>query len=249
MGTSADFGGPRGGDWTAYKRAASNYARFGEEKQRKKLIHAFARARSGGGGGAGGGGGGGAGGGGGVGAAIVGSGPGIAAFATDVARNGLTDALDKLGLREVIGKDRYEVMGALVDALTGDGATHEDEHARAALVAAMPILFPDDADDFDALDSAPVDEARVTEFLEFWATEVVMSELSLILDKHLQKCETAAEQAQRESDLHADVSSYMKLETGDRESVNIDWRGQEGIDIMANVRDNVEALMLAEGDE
>ena len=258
MGTSTDFGGPRGGDWTAYKRAASNYARFGQEKQRKKLIHAFAHAYSSGRGPGAGAGAGGPGGGGGaaggtvgprVGGAIIGSGPRIAAFATDVVRDGLSEALDKLGLRATIGKDRYEVLGGLLDALTGDGATHEDQHAKAALVEAMPILFPDDADDYEALENAPIDEARVTAFLEFWATEVIMSELSLTLDKHLQKCETVAEQTQRESDLRADISSYMKLETGDRASVDIDWRGPEGTQIMGDVRDNVEALMLAEGDE
>src|SRR4051794_18389937 len=106
MGTSSDYTGGTGGSWTPYKHAASNFARRGGSKRAEKVLARYVGALGGaqkasvsGR------------------AAGVGAGQGIGAFGAGLASDGFTPTLDRFGLGHLVGKDRYDVLDGLVEAL------------------------------------------------------------------------------------------------------------------------------------
>ena len=55
---------------------------------------------------------------------------------------GLTATLEALGLGHLVGRDRFEVLDGLLDALGGDGASLEDQAVSAALIDAFETSTP-----------------------------------------------------------------------------------------------------------
>jgi hypothetical protein len=245
MGTSADFGGPKGGEWTKYKMASANYVRYGGERQRRRLLNTFAKAVASGGG-RGGGAAGGGGRGGRVGAGAIASGQAIAAFGATLANEGLDAALTEIGLAEFIGRDRFEVLGAILDALTGDGSTLDESHAKAALNEAMAEMFPDDAQDYGDLAAAAFDGDRFRTFVETFIGYYVYNEMALVLAKHLQKCDTVAEQNERSNDLREHISSLVTIETHGRDLLQIDWAAEDGRHVLDAVVDDLQSILEAD---
>jgi hypothetical protein len=246
MGTSADFGGPKGGAWTAYKSASANYARHGGERQRKRLLSTFAKAVASGGGGGGDDGGGGGGGGGRVGDGSVPHAQLIAAFGATLANEGLDAALTEVGLQHLIGGDRFDVLGELLEELTGDGSTLDDTHAKAALNDAMGEVFPEAAQDYEQLSAVTMDDRALTRYVEKFVASYVFHEMTLVVSRHLLKCSTVAEQQERAYDLRSHITSLVAIETQGQDVKQIDWRGAEGRATLDAVVDNLQSILEAE---
>jgi hypothetical protein len=238
MGTSADFGGPTGGAWTTYKHAAARYARLGGETNRNRLLKSYAKAVASGGGGGGGGGR--------VGGGAVSRAQVIAGFGATLAEDGLDAALAELGLEDLIGGDRFDVLGGLLDELTGDGSTLDDAHAKAALNDAMAEVFPEDAQTYEQLSAVVVDEQKFTRLLGKFVSAYVYHDMKLVLAKHLQKCATVAEQQQRERDLRGYIDSLVAIETQGRDYKRINWNGAEGQAVFDTVVDNLQTILEAD---
>lgn len=162
MGTSGDRDGGRGGAWTPLKHAATDYAKSsggggGSDKQAQRLIERHVAVLGGSGSAAR--------------TALAGaSGLGaLGGFFADYALGGLTQVLQTLGLKHLVGSDRFDVLDELVSALAGDGADLESQAARDAQCDVLDEFFGE-ATEWEALATLPVSAPEVADLLaEFLA--------------------------------------------------------------------------------
>lgn len=230
MGTSKDYSGGKGGDWTPYKHAASNFTRYGGGDGRaEKVLSRYVAAMGGS-------------------AALstsvgaraaVRSTQGVAGFATGLATEGLSRTLERLGLDQLIGQDRYEVLNGLLEALAGDGSTLEDRAVLAALCEAFEELFPDDAETYNELEATTLDEAGVAGLIERFVARWVYDRMLPTIAKKFADITDPAVVRRRDDELRERISLLAKLELQGRSPLEINWPGDEGRDILGKL---VEAI-------
>ena len=230
MGTSKDYSGGKGGDWTPYKHATSTFARYGGGSGRaEKVLSRYVAAQGGA-------------------AALsssagaraaVGSTQGVAGFATGLAVDGLTPTLQRLGLGHLVGRDRYEVLDGLLEALAGDGSTLEDRAVLAALCEAFEELFPDDAESYDELEATTLDEAGVATLVERFVARWVYDRMLPTLAKKFADISDPDVVRRRDNELRERIVLLAKLELQDRSALDVDWTGDEGRDILQGLVDAI----------
>jgi hypothetical protein len=224
MGTSSDYSGGTGGAWTPYKHAASNFARRGGGERAQRVLALYVGALGGAGAAAGGGGAGG-----------VSAGQGVGAFGSGLASEGLTATLEKLGLDHLVGASRFDVLDGLLDALGGDGGTLEDQAVNQALCEAFAHLYPEDAETYEELEAVTLDENGVAEFLEYFVAEWAYARLLPTLAEKFTHIEDPAVAEARDSELRERLGLLVTLGLGERSPLSIDWRGDEGRDVLDRV--------------
>lgn len=228
MGTSSDYTGGRGGNWTPYKHAASNFARHGGDQRVDKVLARYVGALGGASAAASSGR-----------SAGVGAGQAIGALGAGLASEGLTPTLERLGLGHLVGRDRYDVLDGLVEELIGDGGTLEDQAVERAIVEAFQKLFPDDALDYEDLESVQLDSDDVVRLIEYaiaaWAYARMLPTLAEKFS-HIEDRELAT---RRYGELRERMTKLVRLEIGDRSALEIDWRGTEGEALLDTVVDQL----------
>lgn len=237
MGTSKDYSGGTGGNWTPYKHAAANFARRGGGERAEKVLGRYVAAM------------------GGAGAltgasaqAAVGSTQGVAAFGSGLAADGLTRTLERLGLGHLVGQDRYEVFDGLLEALAGDGATLEDRAVLAALCEAFEELFPDDAESYGELQAVTLDADGVIELIERFVARWVYDRMLPTLAEKFAHIADAAVVRRRNDELRERIRLLAKLELEDRNVLTIDWNGDEGRDMLGRLVEDIYEDMEDLGD-
>jgi hypothetical protein len=228
MGTSSDYTGGSGGNWTPYKHAASNFARHGGPTRAQKVLARYVSAIGGASAAASSGR-----------AAAVSAGQGIAAFGTGLAADGLTPTLERLGLGHLVGGDRFDVLDGLVEVLAGDGGSREDQAVEAAIIEAFRELYPDDAQTYEELEAVELDVAAVVQFIERFVAEWAYRRLLPTLAEKFSHIENPQVAEQRYNELRARLNALVKLEIGDRSPLDIAWRDQEGEAILSKVVDQL----------
>ena len=226
MGTSSDYGGGTGGNWTSYKVAAANFAKRGGgghriERVLARYVGALGGARAAAGGSAG--------------QAAAASTQGVGAFGAGLASEGLTPTLEAFGLGDLVGGDRFEVLDGLLEALAGDGASLEDQAALAALCEAFERLYPEDAETYEELESVTLDRDGVVKFVEEFVAAWAYHRMLPTLAEKFTHIEDSAEAARRDNLLRERLGLLVKLELEDRDPLAVDWRGEEGRDIADRV--------------
>jgi hypothetical protein len=228
VGTSSDYTGGKGGEWTPYKHAASNFARHGGASRAEKVLARYVGAL------------------GGASAAAasgrqtgVARGQGVAGFGAALAAGGLTPALEALGLGHLVGASRFEVLDGLLDALGGDGGSLEDQAVTRALCEAFAQLYPDDADSYAELEAVEFDAAALERFIEHFVAEWAYARLLPTLAEKFSHIEDAQQAQRRYRELRERIQLLVKLDIGDRDAVAIDWRGPEGNSILTRVVDQL----------
>lgn len=229
MGTSKDYGGGKGGDWTPYKHATSSFARYGGAKRAEKVLSRYVTAM------------------GGASAlsssagarAAVGRTQGVAGFASGLATDGLTPTLQRLGLGHLVGRDRYEVLDGLLEALGGDGSTLEDRAVLAALCEAFEELFPDDAETYDELEATMLDEEGVATLIERFVARWVYDRMLPTLAVKFADISDPDVVRRRDDELRERISLLAKLELQGRSPLTIDWTGDEGRSILGGLVDAI----------
>ncbi len=231
MGTSSDYTGGTGGAWTPYKHAASNFARRGGEGRAERVLARYvgalggASAAAGGGGSAGGGG--------------VASGQGVAAFGAGLATSGLTPTLEALGLGHLLGGSRFDVLDGLLEALGGDGGSLEDQAVNQALCEAFANLYPDDVETYEELEEVVLDDGGLIQFIEFFVAEWAYSRLLPTLAEKFTHIEDPVAAQSRYDELRERMQLLVTLEIGDRSALSIEWRGEEGHQVLTQVVDQL----------
>jgi hypothetical protein len=228
VGTSSDYTGGSGGNWTPYKHAASNFARHGGEGRADKVLARYVGAL------------------GGASAAAasgratgVGAGQAVAAFGSGIAGAGLTATLEGLGLGHLVGQDRYEVLDGLIEELGGDGGSLEDQAVQAAIIEAFRDLYPEDAQTYEELEAVELDGDAVARFIERFVAEWAYARLLPTLAEKFSHIEDPDTAQQRYKALRERLNALVKLELGDRNAVDIAWRAPEGQALLSKVIDQL----------
>jgi len=110
MGTSSDHSGGSGGPWTPFKRAATSYAKHGGADRAGRMLARHVATL------------------GGAAAAAASARTGTTAaqrlggLLAGVATEGLTPTLERFGLADQVGRDRFEVLDALITYIAGSGS-------------------------------------------------------------------------------------------------------------------------------
>lgn len=228
MGTSSDYTGGVGGNWTAYKHAASNFARRGGSERANRALAKYVRALGGAGTAA-------------ASAATTGvaAGQRLADFGTGLTQDGLTPTLQRLGLGHLVGADRIDVLDGLLDALAGDGDSRDDSAVRRALIETFKQLFDEEAQTYEALESAELNQDDlvliIERFVALWGYERMADTIA----EKFAHIENPDEAARRYEQLLARFEALVKLEIGDRDVLSIEWRADEGEAILGAVIDKM----------
>ena len=147
--------------------------------------------------------------------------------------------LQTLGFSNLIGKDAAAIAHTLIDALAGAGATGDDEDARKALAELWDDILGE-AQTYEEVDealSAICDEDSLSNILigfygyyifeQFWRVE-----FRVIADK------VGEQQAEH---MMNEMKEFINLELNDKvcdlgvSIIEIDWTGNQGIDICRQV--------------
>lgn len=159
----------------------------------------------------------------------------IGAFTSNVAALGLSEALRREGLSDLIGRPTAELLNGLIDRLGGPSTTIDHTDARAALSALRDKLLADAAD-AEAVEriltetNANIDQV-LRDFFGFYLFE--------------QFCRVFYERlVQRVGDMQAEnflaqikdfIVSALANRTAGQKIADIDWTGRAGAEIVSDI--------------
>lgn len=241
MGTSKDRDGGSGGDWSPFKRAATDYAkgvsrRGGDPLKVERLLGRHVAVM------------------GGVAGATSSAAAGqrglasLAGLLSGISGQGLTPTLEQIGLGHLVGRDRFDVLDQLVTEIAGDGSDLESQAARDAGCDVLEVLFGEDADSWSDLETTSVTEEQVVELLEMFLAHYIHNRLPVLPERLARLLDHAAVNA-AESQLVETVRGYVHIHMPP-EPLNLDWSGPDGAAFAeAAVQDIYSILDGLAGDE
>lgn len=230
MGTSKGYQAPTSPQWRQLKAEVTRASSAGgiSDAQGRQILGNFVRTNGGSHGMSGGGGG--AGGGSGTGRAARRSGVNFARFAGAVASQGLSKALDSIGLGHLIGKSAGEIAHTLVNELCGDGSTLEEVDARKAMSDLNSKLL-ENATTYEevvqTLEQQMRPESLGPLLFQFFGYYLYHRFCRIFFERLVRKHgeETAATFLGSIQNL---ISSLLKAKTFGRDLMRVAWVGQEG---------------------
>lgn len=233
MGTSIDNPGQSGGAWTDYKRAASQFARSGGTDRAQRTLAGLVQALGGGAGA--------------VSRANAGiaAGQALGAFVAGGAEGGLEGGLDAVGLRDLVGRGRFEVLSALIDRIGGVGENEEAVAARSAVLDVLGELAPE-GDDPDDIGELQLGRDAVREALLLFLTNYIYNRVGAILEQRLARFDDDALIEARDHEMRAYIRSLVELRLRDVDPLTIDWAGGEGRQTLTSVLEGAFRLMDAD---
>jgi hypothetical protein len=233
MGTGIDKPGKSGGDWTDYKRTASNFATYGGSDRAQKTLAALVAVLGGA-------------------AAAVASSPAattagqtLGAFAAGAAEGGLDGGLAAVGLEDLVGGSRFEVLNALIDRIAGTGETEEAVAARSAVLDVLAELIPD-TDDPDEVGEVRLGPEEVRDAILRFLARYVYNRVGEILEQRLARLEDDALIQTRDREMRAYIDSLVRLRLRDLDPLSVDWSAGEGRRVIESILESTFALAQAE---
>lgn len=235
MGTAKDDEGGKGGAWTPYKRAAMSFARHGGEDRAARTLAGLVAVLGGAGG------------------AVARSGGGAAAgqrlgrFMAGTAEGGLAGGLTAVGLGDLVGRSRFEVLTALIDRIAGAGQDPEEQAARSAVLDVLAELLPD-GDEFEDLAALELNAEGVREALRLFLVFYIYNRVGSILESRLARLEAPDTAEARDAELRAYIRSIVALRLRDFDPLTVDWDGDEGQELIERTLRSVYRQLEAEDD-
>lgn len=240
MGTSTDRSAGRGGAWTPLKYAATSYTRGVRNNvgDAGKAGRVLARHVSlfGGAGGA-------------VSSAIAGRNglSRLGALVAGIGDAGLAPTLQDLGLGQLVGQDRFEVLDELVTLVGGDGNDFDSQAARDAACDALEALF-DDAGSWEELSATTVSTGDIERILRLFLAAYVYNRVPVIAERLARLTDPEAAR-QADAQFRQIIEDLVVIHLGDA-PLTIDWSGPAGRQITDDAITSVyEALEALEGTE
>lgn len=241
MGTSIDNPGQTGGAYTDYKRAASQFATYGGSDRAQRTLAGLVKALAQAAGGAGA-----------AGAAAgaragAASGQALGAFVAGGADGGLEGGLEAVGLGDLVGRGRLEVLSALIDRIAGEGDDEEAVAARSAVLDVLAEIVPegDDPDEIGELELGP---DAVRDALLLFLTRYIYNRVGAILEQRLAKLEDDALIEARDQEMRDYIRSLVELRLRDLDPLTVDWSGEQGRKTITSVLEGAFRLMEADED-
>lgn len=233
MGTSKDAAGGSGPNWKNLRHNATRFATTGDRRYaRHALRHHVATL-------------------GGAGAAAGGATAGrsaaqrFAAFVSGVAATDLNEALRRIDLGQLVGRDRFEVIDELAAYLAGDGGDTEAAAVRDAVLDALAELFGPEATEYQDLQATSPTAEDVRDLLVLMLTSLVFNRAAPALEERLMHAlrDNPDQVEQLEGDIRAIIRDTITLGLGDADPLEVDWLGDQGGTILDDaLRDAYEIL-------
>lgn len=215
MGTSASNSGGRGGAWTAFKRDASTFARYGGESRVAKALAGYVAVAGGAASAAGS-----------AGAGIR-TGQSLAALLVgSTGANGVAGGLETIGLGHLVGAGRFAILSELLDRFAGSGSDLEAQAARNALLDVLDEVLPEDEE--IPLDEVRLDEAAVVDLLQRYLAALIYNRAIPVIDERLTKLQNPELARQRDKEVREYIDVLVRLRTQGRAPLGVDWQGSEG---------------------
>ncbi|MFI2663490.1 hypothetical protein [Micromonospora carbonacea] len=237
MGTSADRTPGSGGAWTPLKYATASYVRglgSGDVRQRDRALRVLARHVPvlGGAGAA-------------AGSASAGRAgmQRLGGLLAGMGGPGLAPTLEALGLAELVGRDRFDVLDGLVTLLAGDGDDLDSQAARDAACDVLDEVFAD-ADTWQDLAAATVTRDDMQALLEMFLARYIYNRMPVIAER-LGRLTDQQAARQADADMRQLITDLVALRLPE-DPFTIDWAGSQGRqiadDAIGAVYETLEAL-------
>ncbi|MGV9211053.1 hypothetical protein ACTFTM_04225 [Micromonospora sp. RB23] len=237
MGTSADRTPGSGGAWTPLKYATASYVRglgSGDVRQRDRALRVLARHVPvlGGAGAA-------------AGSASAGRAgmQRLGGLLAGMGGPGLAPTLESLGLAELVGRDRFDVLDGLVTLLAGDGDDLDSQAARDAACDVLDEVFAD-ADTWQDLAAATVTRDDMQALLEMFLARYIYNRMPVIAER-LGRLTDQQAARQADADMRQLITDLVALRLP-KDPFTIDWAGSQGQqiadDTIGAVYETLEAL-------
>jgi hypothetical protein len=220
MGTSADRSAGTGGAWTPLKYATTSYVRnldHPDSESRGRRVLARHVPLLGGPAGA-------------ATSARAGT-QGIqrlGALLAGIGSGGLAEALNAIGLGDLVGRDRFTVLDDLIGFIAGDGNDLDAQAARDAACDVLDEVFGD-ADQWEELDDVHITEADLVTVLDHFLALYVYNRVPVVAERLSRMSDPAAMRRadQQMRQLIADLVAIHLPEN----PFGVDWAGGQGREI------------------
>jgi hypothetical protein len=154
----------------------------------------------------------------------------LGGFLADGIRRGFAEAVTRLGLGNLLGRDAEFVLAAIIEALAPDGAMREEAIARKATIETLSELFDRydvEENGLSALDN--IDVEAMEEILALSVTNYVNERFQQELVSRIEQGTLSEREA---NGLSTEIKDFISgITTIDLEGVNLltlDWNGAEG---------------------
>lgn len=151
-------------------------------------------------------------------------------FLSDAARNGVAAAAERIGLRDLVGRDAQSVLAALIDILAPDGALLEEAAARAAVIDTMTELFDAldiETNGIEALDR--LSEEELARAFEICICNVIEARFTEELANRVERAAIDETEANRTlTEIRDYIRGIVALDLEGVRLLDIDWNGNEG---------------------
>jgi len=221
MGTSSEYGGGKGGSWTPFKHAATDYAKHGGADRARRVLARHVATL------------------GGVGGAVASAGAGItvaqrlAGLFSGVGSAGLDATLEQYALGALVGRDRFEVLGALIELVAPAGADLEGQAARSAACDVIDEIFGD-AESYEELASVQLDATGVRQALELFLAAYVYNRALPVIEQRLAKLDPA-EAERKDRELRDFIMAVVRLRLDGVDPFSVAWEAPEGRALIEDV--------------
>lgn len=230
MGTSSDYRGGRGGAWKSFKIAATRYAKYGGGSRAARVVARHVATL------------------GGVDGATRTARAGIAGAArlagllAGIGRDGLTATLRYLGLADLVGHGRFDVVRELVDLIAGAGTDLEGQAARGAALDVIDELFAD-ATDYEELADITLSADGLVRALETFIAYYIYNRLLPQIDERLTRYADAARAERLDGDLRELIRAHVRIALRDFDPFAVDWSGAAGRGIIESALRSVYGVL------
>lgn len=161
----------------------------------------------------------------------------ISGFISDIGRFGFAEALNKQGLGNLIGKSAKEVMAGLIDYFGGNRNTRDEINACRAIQSTME-KFMQDADTVEKIEATFKQILNPDTFQEFLLTFLgyfIFQEFCSYYEEFLNSRMSDQNSENFINEVEMTIISAVKNKSLDIEFSKVDWKGEEGDDIVDEI--------------
>lgn len=153
-------------------------------------------------------------------------------------------ALREAGLGGLVGRDRFDIVQALVDLVAGAGSDLEGQAAREAALDVIDELFADAAD-YDELAALTLDADGLVRALEAFLAYYIYNRLRQQIDERLTRYAEPARAEQLDGDLRQLIRAQVRIRFRDVDPLVVDWAGAEGRGLIESALRSVYGVLEA----
>ncbi|HXQ33765.1 MAG TPA: Qat anti-phage system associated protein QatB [Anaerolineales bacterium] len=166
-------------------------------------------------------------------------------FLANVVRDGIGEAADALGLRDVLGRDAEFVLATFIDLLSPDGALLEDAATRKALIETTFEMF----DRFNVQERGiealnDLDAEGMKEIVCLYVTNYIYERFLMEMANCIERGLLSEADANALTDQGKEfVEGEVRFDLSEVDVLELDWSGQEGNDFVRTIYERAYFLL------